>query len=72
MENKIVKSLLIGILSGLLIGLTGENWDFNLHYYAYGFHTPQNKVWFGNYGTTQAVIGGIIISLLMFLRYNKK
>jgi hypothetical protein len=72
MENNIVKSILIGLLAGLLIGLTGENWDFKLHYYAYGFHIPQNKVWFGHYGTAQAIIGGVLVSLITFLKYNKK
>jgi hypothetical protein len=72
MENIIVKSLLFGLVAGLLIGLTGENWDFKLHYYAYGIHAPQNKEWFGHYGSTQAVIGGILVSLIAFLKYNKK
>lgn len=71
MINNIIKSLLIGLVAGLLIGLTGENWDFKMNYYAYGFHTPENKVVFGLYGTSQAIIGGVIISLISILILNK-
>ena len=62
-ENKIVRALLIGIISGLLIGLTGEDWDFRLHSYMNTFCY---------YGTTQAVIGGVLVTLSVFLFYNKK
>jgi hypothetical protein len=71
MANNIIKSLLIGLIAGVLIGFTGEDWNFKMSYYAYGIHAPENKVVFGKYGTSQAVIGGIIVSLICFLMYNK-
>ncbi len=62
-ENKIVRALLIGIVSGLLIGLTGENWDFKLQVSYHPFYY---------YGTTQAVIGGVLVALSLFLFSNTK
>lgn len=68
--SNIVKALLIGLIAGLAIGATGENWDFQVHHRQYG----GGKIlgYFEYYGTTQAIVGGIIVSLLLFLKYNKK
>jgi hypothetical protein len=61
-ENIIVRALLIGIISGILIGFTGEQWDFRVH-----------RIWtFDSYGTTQAVIGGVLVALSLFLFSNTK
>jgi len=72
--SNIVKSLLIGLLVGLLIGLTGRNWDFEVHWKGNGYSQPTDEILeaFGHYGTTQAILGGIIVSLSLFLIYNKK
>jgi len=72
MANTIVKSILIGLIAGVLIGFTGLDWDFKVSYYAYGIIEPSNLVLFGKYGIPQAIIGGIIVSLICFLKYNKK
>lgn len=66
--NNIIKALLLGLIGGLLIGFTGEEWDFHVHYNAFG----KIQEAFCYYGTTQAIIGGIIIFLVLFLKYNKK
>ena len=75
MQNNIVKSLLIGIIAGVLIGLTGEYWDFEFNHYqpldSGDNRQPELIRLFGQYGTTQAVIGGVIISLISFLIINK-
>ena len=72
MENKIVKSILIGFIAGVIIGLTGENWDMELTGPGIDGDYGGRFEMFDRYGTFQAIIGGIIVSLLMFLRYNKK
>ncbi len=61
--NNLAKSILIGQVSGILIGLTGEHWDFNLH---------NEKNDFEYFGTAQALIGGVLVMLSLFLLYNKK
>ena len=72
--SNIVKSLLIGLLVGILIGFTGSNWDFEVHWKGDGYSQPTDEILeaFGYYGTTQAILGGIIVSLSLFLIYNKK
>ena len=71
MTNTIVKSLLIGLIAGSLIGLTGKNWDFDLNNINWigGQYRVGSKL--GDYGTTQAVIGGIMFGLTAFLIFNK-
>jgi hypothetical protein len=64
--NNLAKSLLIGIVVGVLIGFTGKDWDFDTQYYVDGWMRP-----FKRYGTGQAVIGGTLITLILFLKYNK-
>lgn len=66
--NNIIKALLLGLIGGLLIGFTGEDWDFHVHLR----NGRKIAVAFCYYGTSQAIIGGIIISLVLFLKYNKK
>ena len=71
LSSNIVKSLLIGLTTGLLIGLTGEKWDFKISCQIYSGFLSYTYEPFCYYGTTQAIIGGIIVSLICFLRYNK-
>jgi hypothetical protein len=61
--NNTVKALLLGIIFGVLFGFTGEYWDFDLHNYSYDFKF---------YGTSQAILGGVLVTLALFLLYNKK
>jgi len=68
--NNVAKSLLIGIVSGLLIGMTGKNWDFGFYQKKGGLRFSDDAP-FQFYGTTQAVIGGIIVFLILFLKYNR-
>lgn len=63
--NNIVKALLLGFIAGLIFGLVGEEFDFNLHRYNSGWD-------FTFYGIIPALIGGIIVSGFLFLKYNQK
>ena len=74
LANKIVKSVIVGIIFGLLIGLTGQNWNFVNHYHTVEVIDGEvvNVVYrFAAYGTKQAIIGGILASLIAFLKFNK-
>lgn len=71
--NNVIKALLIGFIAGIIIGLTGKNWDFSIHTVRYVTASFSYKVNdYGNYGIVQAIITWIIVSALLFLRYNKK
>jgi hypothetical protein len=59
-ENKIVKALLIGMISGLLFGLTGEQWNFEVRHN------------FVHYGSVQAIIVGILVALFVFWWNNQE
>ncbi len=63
--NNIVKASLIGIIAGVLFGFTGERWNFKVYPYT-------TEYTFYQYGTTQAIIGGVLVTLSLFLVYNKK
>ena len=71
LSSNIVKSLLIGLIAGLLIGFTGEYWDFKNSERLVNSYLIECSD-FCYYGKKQAIIGGIIISLFLFLKYNKK
>jgi xanthine/uracil permease len=70
--NNIVKAILIGLIVGLIIGFTGEKWDFTVHYRQEFDFDIEHVEYFEFYGTKQAIISGILTTLLLFLKYNKK
>jgi hypothetical protein len=65
LANNIVKTLLIGIISGVIIGFTGKDWNFKVY-------PLTTDLYYYEYGTAQGVIGGLLVSLALFLVYNKK
>lgn len=69
--NNITKALLYGFIVGLLIGFTGKYWDFTVHWKFIGYGKWVRQP-FASYGTTQAIIGGILAFLFLLLKYNKK
>lgn len=81
--NNVIKALLIGFIAGALIGFTGTNWDFdvskitststeNLYSFTRPYSSSSSYSAYGNYGWAQAIFTGLIVSGLLFLRYNKK
>jgi hypothetical protein len=58
--NNVIKALLIGLLVGAISGLVGVDYDFDTEWGRYDYNTPV------------AIIVGLTVSGLLFIRYNKK